>query len=237
LHDRSRTAALPTGHAFLGSALRAEDAGPEAAAWLEREADRPLVVVSFGTFLSARGDVLARVAGALRGLDVRVALATGATPSSTLGPIPNDWYVRPHLPQVAMLRRAAVFVTHGGNNSVTESAALGVPMLVLPFSTDQFDGAAAIEAADLGFADDPNQVTVDRLRTMVSRLVGDPPAAVASLAARLAARRGPAAARAAVVEGLPSARSIDERATVPGTRARHSLTQPVGGRRYSVRQS
>ncbi len=70
-------------------------------------------------------------------------MATGAADLRSLGPLPGDWYVRPHIPQVAILERAAAFVTHGGNNSVTEAAALGVPMLVMPFSTDQFDGAAA----------------------------------------------------------------------------------------------
>jgi zeaxanthin glucosyltransferase len=202
LHDRSRTAALPARHAFLGSALRVEDAGREASAWLDRDADRPLVVVSFGTFLSARGDVLARVAEALRGLDVRVAMAIGATAPNILGPIlgpiPGDWFVRPHLPQVAMLERAAAFVTHGGNNSVTEAAALGVPMVALPFSTDQFDGAAAIETAGLGFAADPNRVDPDTLQALVGRLIAEPPTAVARLAEELGSRPGPVAARAAV---------------------------------------
>ncbi len=106
--------------------------------------------------------------------------------------------MRPHLPQVAILERAAAFVTHGGNNSVTEAASLGVPMLVMPFSTDQFDGAAAIEASGLGLAADPNVVTAAELRTLIDRLVIAPAAGVSLLAAQLAARPGPATARAAV---------------------------------------
>ena len=42
---------------------------------------------------------------------------------------------------------------------MTEALTAGVPMVVLPFSTDQFAGAAAIEAAGLGTALDPNAVT------------------------------------------------------------------------------
>ena len=212
LHDRSRTGSLPRNHAFIGSALRFEDAG-EAGAWLDRDADRPIVLVSFGTFLSARGDVLARVADALRGLDVRVAMATGAADLRSLGPLPGDWYVRPHIPQVAILERAAAFVTHGGNNSVTEAASLGVPMLVMPFSTDQFDGASAIEVSGLGLAADPNVVTAAELRTLIDRLVVAPAAGVSVLAAQLAARPGPATARAAVAASQEGLLPMDTRAS------------------------
>ena len=85
---------------------------------------------------------------ALRPLGLRVAVATGS--ATGVPDVPPDWLVRPYLPQVALLQRTAVLVTHGGNNSVTEALTAGVPMVVLPFSTDQFAGAAAIEAAGLG---------------------------------------------------------------------------------------
>ena len=75
---------------------------------------------------------------ALRPLGLRVAVATGS--ATGLPAVPPDWLVRPYLPQVALLDRAALLVTHGGNNSVTEALTAGVPMLVLPFSTDQFAG-------------------------------------------------------------------------------------------------
>ena len=59
LHDPARTALLPP-HAFLGSAVRAEPAPDDVRDWLAAD-DRPVVYVSFGSFLSARGDVLATV--------------------------------------------------------------------------------------------------------------------------------------------------------------------------------
>ncbi len=61
-----------------------------------------------------------------------------------------------------------------GNNSVTEALAHRVPMLALPFSTDQFDGAAAIEAAGLGFAADPNRVTPLEVAEAVRCMIGSP---------------------------------------------------------------
>ena len=160
--------ALPP-HVFLGSTRRAEPADDEVGAWLG--VDEPFGYVSFGSFLSVRGDVLARVAEALRRVGVRAAISTGATDPAELGWIPPSWLVREYLPQVRLLDHAAAAVTHGGNNSVTEGAGAGVPLLVLPFSTDQFAGAAAIEREDIGRALDPNAASVDDLEAALSALL------------------------------------------------------------------
>jgi UDP:flavonoid glycosyltransferase YjiC (YdhE family) len=118
------------------------------------------VYVALGTFLSYRGDVLARLADALRHVGARAAIATGATPPDALGPVPPDWIVAPQLPQVAMLRHADVAVHHGGNNSVQESLAAGVRQVVLPFSTDQFSNAADLERIGAACVLSPNDATV-----------------------------------------------------------------------------
>jgi zeaxanthin glucosyltransferase len=192
LHDPARTALLPP-HVFLGSAVRTEPVPDDIQAWLDAD-DRPLVYVSFGSFLSARGDVLATVLTALRSLDVRVAVATGSARDL---PEPGDgWLVRGFLPQPALLARAALAVTHGGNNSVTEALAYGVPMLVLPFSTDQFAGAAAIERHGLGAALDPNAASAaDVIDAVRDVLAGRAPELARELGERLRATPGAALAR------------------------------------------
>ncbi len=197
LHGPMRTAKLPR-HAFLGSAVRRETADPDASEWLSRPDPRPLVVVSLGTFLSARSDVLARVAAALRRIDVRVAMAIGSNDRSALGELPSDWLVRRSLPQVSLLEQASVLVTHGGNNSVTEALTLGVPMLVLPFSTDQFDGAAAIERSVAGIALDPNHASRPLIGGGVRGLLRRPPPLPRELSLRLRANPGPEVAFAAM---------------------------------------
>jgi zeaxanthin glucosyltransferase len=216
LHDAARTAMLPE-HAFLGSAVRSEADDPEVTRWLAESDDAPLVYVSFGSFLSVRGDVLARVAEALRGLGVdaaagtaasgpaasglRVAIAVGATDAAELGPIPDSWLVRSFLPQVTLLGHAALAVTHGGNNSVTEAMTAGVPLLVLPFSTDQFAGAAALDAAGFGLSLDPNTATPAELRQAAATLLGLDGEArdrLAALSTSLANDAGPRRAYAAL---------------------------------------
>lgn len=170
LHPAERTRLLPR-HSFLGSAVRTETPDPQVDAWLA-SGSTPVVYVSLGSFLSVRADVLARVTAALRGLDVRVAMATGSADVSDLGPVPGSWLVRRVLPQVTLLNRSVLSVSHGGNNSVTESLTAGVPMLLLPLSTDQFAAAAAVEEAGYGEALDPNAATPTDIRDAVGRLLG-----------------------------------------------------------------
>ncbi len=177
LHDPRRTAMLPA-HRFLGASIRPEPVPADVDEWLAGAQDerapadpRPIVYVSFGSFLSARADVLAEVVRALRPLPVRVALATGSADPAVLGQLPEHWLVREFLPQITILMRSALAISHGGNNSVTEALSFGVPMLLLPFSTDQFAGAAAVEAAGLGEALDPNRASFRQVRSLAEHLL------------------------------------------------------------------
>ncbi len=181
LHDPARE--LPP-HAFLGSAVRDEPVDAEVEEWLA-SSDSPFVYVSFGSFLSVRSDVVARVVDALKSLGLRAAVAVGSADRSDLGFLPGDWLVRGFLPQVRLLRAASAAVTHGGNNSVTEAMTAGVPLLVLPFSTDQFAGAEAIERAGFGIALAPNTATVPQLGTALQAVLDLPREKLDALSASL----------------------------------------------------
>lgn len=202
LHDSARTellqASMP-GATFLGASVRSDQAHTDVIEWLQRAGERPLVYVSFGSFLSARSDVLATVVASLRRLSVDVMLATGSTPASELGELPEHWLVRPYLPQVACLAHADLAITHGGNNSVTESLYHGVPMIVLPFSTDQFAGAAAVERHGSGVALAPNELDAVTLGAAVAEVLDGPFGKVAGTVGDvLRGRPGPQVARAAM---------------------------------------
>jgi len=200
--------ALPP-HVFLGSTRREEPADADVDAWIARTP--AFAYVSFGSFLSVRGDVLRRVVEALASAGLVAAVATGSTPAEELGPLPEGWLVREYLPQVRLLASASLAITHGGNNSVTEALGAGVPLLVLPFSTDQFAGAAAIEEAGVGIALAPNTATVAELRAALLELAAPSPqrdALLAGIAARQAAEPGPVLAFRALAAS-PSSTSAD----------------------------
>ena len=186
-------------HRFLGSARRVEAVDPDVERWIAGAGT--FAYVSFGSFLSIRGDVLRRVADAARSLGVRLAIATGSSDASELGDLPADWLVRDYLPQVRLLGAAVAAVTHGGNNSVTEAIGSGVPLVVLPFSTDQFAGAAAIERSGFGVALEPNAASLDELAQALATVLDLEPSARARLdaaAARQAAMPGSELALAAL---------------------------------------
>ena len=175
----ARNELLPSDHRFVGPLVRAEELPDALRSWLDRTDERPYVYVALGTFLSHRADVLARIAGALRHVGARAAIAVGATASHELGLIPDDWIVAPTLPQVAMLRGADVAIHHGGNNSVQESLAAGVRQLVLPMSTDQFANAADLERTGAAVVAPPNDATSADLAAMIAALlVVEPPSPV-----------------------------------------------------------
>lgn len=163
LHPPSR--ALPPGSVFVGSVAKHQNLGP-----FQLPSGSGLrVTVALGSFLSARGDVLRAAVQAARLGGWRLSIAHGSTPLAELGELPTGAVAARHLPQVALLRETDVFVNHGGNGSVTEAVAARVPMVVLPFSTDQFAGAAAIERAGIGVAAAPNDLTPESLVAAVER--------------------------------------------------------------------
>ncbi|MEO6122097.1 MAG: glycosyltransferase [Ilumatobacteraceae bacterium] len=182
LHDSDRR--LPADSVSLGSLRRQDVIDPATLP----TGGGPLVVVALGTFLSARDDVLKTAVQAAHLGGWRLALASGSTPIESLGPLPDGALVAEHLAQVALLEHADVLVTHGGNNSVTEACAAGVPMVVLPMSTDQFAGAAAIERTGLGIVLDPNDLSaadlVDAVNSVLTSDAGRRAKAVADAIAR-----------------------------------------------------
>ncbi len=164
LCDPART--LPKQCVFVGSLARAEGLGD-----VQLPSGTGLrVTVALGSFLSARSDVLKTAVQAAHVGNWRLALAHGSSPRDQLGPIPEGALIARHLPQVGLLAHTDVLITHAGNGSVTEAVAAGVPMVALPFSTDQFAGAAALERTGFGRVLAPNTLTAEALVAAVTAL-------------------------------------------------------------------
>jgi MGT family glycosyltransferase len=77
-------------------------------------------------------------------------------------------------PQLSVLRRASVMLTHGGLNSVKECLCSGVPMLVFPTGFDQPGNGARVVHHGLGLMGDIRQATPETLSSMLDTVAGDP---------------------------------------------------------------
>src|SRR5262249_25217465 len=95
--------------------------------------------LSLGTLHRGSEAFLRDCLKAFAGLPARFVLSTGSQvdPAALGMPVPSNCLVLPSAPQLAVLRRAAVFITHGGMNSVLEGLTYGVPLLVIPTQVEQ----------------------------------------------------------------------------------------------------
>jgi zeaxanthin glucosyltransferase len=82
------------------------------------------------------------------------------------GPAPNVVVVK-DAPQLSLLRRAAVMLTHGGLGSIKESLYFGVPLVVCPASGDQISNGARVARYGIGLVGSLRRSTGAEIRRLV----------------------------------------------------------------------
>ena len=142
----------------------------------DKLADKPLIYASLGTLVNGRYDVYKHILEAVEPLeDVQVVLSVGKNINpENLGPIPSNTIVVRSAPQIELLKRAALCITHAGLNTVLESLAHGVPMLAIPIGYDQPGTAARIAHHGAGKFIEADELTTDRLRGLIEKVLQDP---------------------------------------------------------------
>jgi MGT family glycosyltransferase len=135
----------------------------------------PVVVyVSLGTLFNTDADFYRKCYEAFRGEDYQVILSSSMNVDlADLGPAPPNFIAQAHVPQIEVLRRATAFVSHGGMNSVNESLSHGVPMLVIPQMGEQMIIGRRVEELGAGLYIEKPEVTAEKLREGVRRLLAD----------------------------------------------------------------
>ncbi len=133
-----------------------------------------VIYVSLGTLFNEDPAFYRNCFEAFGGQNVRVIMSIGTTTTqASLGSPPANFIVKPWVPQLEVLRRASVFVSHGGMNSVSESLYYGVPLVVVPQMGEQEIVARQVEGLGAGLFLAKHEVTADRLRQAVHRVLGD----------------------------------------------------------------
>lgn len=138
----------------------------------EKLTGKPLIYASLGTIQNQLLDSFQIMAKACQDLDVQlvISLGGGATPDS-LPPLPGAPLVVEFAPQLELLKRAALTITHAGMNTVLESLSNGVPMVAIPIANDQPGVAARIAWTGTGEVIPLKRLTVDRLRSAIQQVL------------------------------------------------------------------
>jgi zeaxanthin glucosyltransferase len=140
--------------------------------WERLRADKPLVYASFGSQLAPPTGVYEALATAVGPDEADVVIATRDGELAALAPHVT---VVAWAPQLALLERARVMVTHGGANSVAEALACGVPLLIVPLGYDQPLQGCLVERAGAGIALEPEAATRDAIAAALRALLADGP--------------------------------------------------------------
>lgn len=136
--------------------------------------EKPVIYISIGTLLKGAQRFFRACMEAFQNESVTVVLSVGKDfDISRLGNIPENVIVRSRVPQIAVLKQASLFITHGGMNSVSEAMAYGVPMVVIPFVSDQPVNAQQVARLGLGRVLDYKSITHQSLKESVFSVLSD----------------------------------------------------------------
>ena len=152
---------------------------------------RPLLYVSLGTLHHGNAAFFDTCIEAFRDHDGQVLVSVGrGTDLARYTGAPSHFIFAEAVPQLAVLERARIFVTHGGLNSVHEGLWHGVPMVAVPQQIEQAHNAEAMAAAGAGVVLDGHAngrgVTAAQLRDAAAK-VDAGHATYAAAAARIGA--------------------------------------------------
>jgi MGT family glycosyltransferase len=138
--------------------------------------DKPLIYASLGSLVNGLDQVYKHILGAVGALkNVQLVLSVGKNiDPENLGSIPSNTIVVRSAPQIELLKRAALCITHAGLNTTLESLACGVPMVAIPIGYDQPGTAARIAHHGTGEFIEVDELTTDRLRGLIEKVLQDP---------------------------------------------------------------
>jgi MGT family glycosyltransferase len=166
--DYERSAPLGRSWQRLESSVRATD---EPFTLPGSAAGHKLVYLSLGSLGSADTKLMGRLIDVLGRTDYEVIVSMG--PQHEELSLAGNMVGAEFLPQTSILPLVDLVITHGGNNTVTESLHFGKPMIVLPLFWDQHDNAQRVQETGFGVRLDPYRFRDDELLDWIDGLVGD----------------------------------------------------------------
>jgi zeaxanthin glucosyltransferase len=166
---------LPTQFHYAGPFHDNEGRQPVPFPW-EKLNGKPLIYASMGTLVNGLRNVYGTILEAASEFpEMQMVLSVGKNFNPRdLGPIPSNTIVVRTAPQIDLLKRAALCITHAGLNTALEALAQGVPMVAIPVGYDQPGVAARIAYHGVGEFIEIGNLTPRRLTHLIAKIKGNP---------------------------------------------------------------
>ena len=154
-----------------------DDAGREPVSFpWEKLTGAPLIYASLGTLVNGLNHVYSAILRAVEKLPgTQVVLSVGKNLDlDELGAIPSNVIVVRSAPQIELLKRAQLCITHAGLNTALESLGQGVPMVAIPIGYDQPGVAARIAHHGVGEFIEVDELSTEGLRGLIQKVMENP---------------------------------------------------------------
>jgi zeaxanthin glucosyltransferase len=138
---------------------------------------RPLIYLAFGTQIGEQPRIWQAVAQACATLDLQLVISRGArNATGELPGLPGKPVIVNYAPQIALLKRSALFVSHGGLNSTLEALAYSVPLIIIPtpFTADTPGVAARVAFHGAGRTFYKGRHNAQVWQTAIREILADP---------------------------------------------------------------
>ena len=157
---------FPEHFAFVGPSIR------PARSQVAKTGEK-LVYISMGTVNNDMLPLYWACVQAVKGTLWQVILSVGdQVDREELGTLPDNVAVFSSVDQIAVLQKADVFLTHCGMNSASEGLYFGVPLVMLPQTSEQ--SGVAVRAEQLGAGLRLRKTTPDAIRAALEKAMDDP---------------------------------------------------------------
>ena len=164
---------------FVGPSILATTRKETNFPWGLLDPEHTKVYLSLGTLYNNNIEFYHTVFTAFSDHPAQFIVSVGrATDIRDLGLVPDNFIIQPSVPQLELLQKVDLFISHGGMNSINEGLNYGVPLVIVPQQIEQaFNGRqVARHGAGVVLADTPPYGHLDGsvLRRNVDRVLADP---------------------------------------------------------------
>jgi MGT family glycosyltransferase len=140
----------------------------------ERLTGQPLIYASMGTIQNQLMPIFQTIAEACQTLEAQLVISLGGGHQSLGHAFAGNPLVVDYAPQLELLSKTTLTITHGGLNTTLECLAQGVPMVAIPIANDQPGVAARIRWSGVGEAIALKKLTAPRLRSILEKVLTSP---------------------------------------------------------------